>query len=333
MPSPSIYDLAVVGGGPAGLHAALKAVLLNRSVVLLDKGRKYSRLFFAPRIANVPTAQEPLKGSQLIAGGYAALARATTETDGVAMVHERTTVEAIVRDDDVFELRHGDATTRAQAVVLATGVVDRQPWFGRQERAIGPILPYANRGLVDYCLLCDGHTVKGKRVAVIGNRPPAAGVGASLRDTFGAQVTVVACRSCAPDDVAGDGADPAALHAAAEAAGLPLLDLAIQAMEGLRENRVVLVAADGTRYAFHKAFLALGWYRVNSELAVALGGATAHDGTLYTDEDCQVLREKGGEAVGRLYAIGDIRHETWNQLPSAWADAETAVIHAWAESL
>ncbi|MDX1610998.1 MAG: FAD-dependent oxidoreductase [Candidatus Thermoplasmatota archaeon] len=331
------FDLAVVGGGPGGLQAALKAALLHKRVVLFDRDRKRSRIFFAPRVANIPGSGEVIRGSQVIKSGYQALSRVNAELGDLVRVRENTEVTGIQRLAEGFELTHTDeeGTERslADVVILATGVVDRQPWIGPEAYDIGPVLPYANKGLVDYCLLCDGHTVIGKRVVVIGADESAVGIAQTLRDGFDADVTVAACIPCATGEADHEEVDHAKMSERVQEAGIPFLDITIQDIQGLRDDQVILVDQEGKHHTFEKAFLSFGWYEVNNELAVQLGAPTSRAGYLYTDEDCQVLDGKQGEPLGDLYAVGDLRYETWNQIPSAWADAETAVIHAWSQHL
>ena len=332
------YDLIVVGGGPAGLQAALKGALLHKRVLLLDKGRKFSRIFFAPRVANIPGAAEAPRGSALVKSGYLALERVNEELGELVAVRERTSATAIARTSDGFEVTTDNEdvpVVAGRVVILATGVVDRQPWIGPEAYDIGPILPYANKGLVEYCLLCDGHTVVDKRVVVIGADASAVGIAETLRDGFNAEVTVAACIACTTGEPGHDHDAPEhqQLMERIEERGFTALDIDLQEVRGLKEDRVVLVDGDGKEHPFDKAFLSFGWFKVNNELAVALGATPSRSGYLFTDEDCQVLAGRDGEPLGGLYAIGDIRYETWNQVPSAWADAETAVIHAWGQQL
>lgn len=344
----TLYDIAIIGGGPGGLHAALKAALMHQKTALFDKGRKHSRIFFSPRVANIPGTVEPPRGSKLIKDGYAALERVNDDLGPLVTVHEKTEVTRLERistaetdgegegKGEHFLLSHEGqhaGQTRAKVVILATGVVDRQPWIGPGERNIQPILPYANRGLVEYCLLCDGHTVAGKHVAVIGADPSAVGIAESLRDTWQARITIVACPTCVPGDPDPHSNQLEAILKKAEAAGIEVQRFDIRSIEGLKDDNLVLVDDRGKRHHFDKAFLTFGWYKVNNELVLGQGVTPAWDGTLYTDEDCQLLTGKEGKVHSGLYAIGDLRHETWNQIPSAWADAETAVIHAWAYRL
>ena len=58
-------DVAIVGAGPVGLHAALKAALLNMYAIVVDKSRRRSRAFFIPRLENIP-ALPGVSGAKLI---------------------------------------------------------------------------------------------------------------------------------------------------------------------------------------------------------------------------------------------------------------------------
>jgi thioredoxin reductase (NADPH) len=335
-----VRDFAIVGGGPAGLHAALKAALLFHTAVLFDKGKKHGRIFFAPKVNNIPGFPGGISGAKLLAAQRRHIEVYEEEQGGRRFVEvvEPAEVVDIARaaPDEPFALtvrlvKTGETVVRrARAVIIATGVVDRQPYIGEwTARDIRPILPYANKGTVEYCLLCDGHTVAGKTVAVIGADRKAVGIAETLRDHFGANVTVVACVDCAPD-AGGDAA--AKMRASAGKRGLPILFQPIVSVHGLKEGRLGLDFADGSTAAFDKGFLSFGWFKMNNELAVRMGGQLDADGYVKTTSDCEVL-DAAGEPIPRLFAIGDIRADAWKQIPSAFADAENAVIHAFAERL
>ncbi|HUJ78364.1 MAG TPA: FAD-dependent oxidoreductase, partial [Thermoplasmata archaeon] len=67
------YDFIVLGGGHAGLQAALKAALLQYSVLVVDRGPKYSRSYYAPRLENIPGFPEAISGHKLLDLQIAAL--------------------------------------------------------------------------------------------------------------------------------------------------------------------------------------------------------------------------------------------------------------------
>jgi thioredoxin reductase (NADPH) len=60
------YDLVIVGGGHAGLQAAAKAGLLRRTAALIDRGPKFSRSYYAPRMDNIPGFPEGVSGHRLL---------------------------------------------------------------------------------------------------------------------------------------------------------------------------------------------------------------------------------------------------------------------------
>lgn len=339
---PETFDIAIVGGGPAGAHAALKAALLFRTAVLFDKGRKFSRIFWSPRVDNLP-GRYAEAGRDIVAKGYAAIEEYEEDQDRqFVWTHENAEVTGVERDDDgLFILRaegkDGEVTARAKNLILATGCVDRQPQLRDfRKRDIEAVLPYANKGLADYCLLCDGHTVSGKRVAVIGCSPSVRGIAKSLKKNFGADTVLVPL--CNVDDEAagakdGEGGmrDPRddweSVLADLASWKIPVLFGGVKEFTGIKDGRFGIVFEDGTEESFDKAWISMGWYQVNNELALALGAATDQDGFVKTNSDGRAQDEDGNDVKG-LYVIGDLRADSWKQIPIAWGEAETAVVDA-----
>lgn len=342
--APEVFDIAVVGAGPAGLHAALKSALLFKTCVVFDKGRRHSRIFFAPQVDNIP-GRLGVSGRELLKQAEADI-RTTEEKLGHRFVdirHETAVVEAArePREEEKHPLyvlqakaKDGTMTTvRARNLVIATGSVDRQPITqDYRRRDIETILPYANKGLADYCLLCDGHLVKDKRVAVIGCGPSAGSVAASLKKNFHADTVLVTCGGLHPDHEE-DGPDiPEKTRTFLESRGVPIIEKNVTGWFGLKEGKLGIEFEDGSKEEFDKGWISMGWYSVNSELAVALGAATEADGAVKTDLNCEVL-DGNGNGIDGLFAIGDVRAGTWNQIPIGWGEAEMAVVHAFAAHL
>lgn len=328
------YDVAVIGGGPAGAHAAYKAALLFRTCILFDKGRKHSRIYFSPRVDNLP-GRYAVPGRDIVAEGYDVIRRYEEDYGRTFVtVHEDTEVTTVSRDDDgnfVLEAsgRGGDVTATARVLVLATGCVDTQPKMAEfRRRDIEAVLPYANKGLADYCLLCDGHTVENKRVAVLGCGPGSAGIAASLKKNFGADTAVVsACDLRGHDASDHDDAHWDQIAERLRGRDIPVLRGAIKELTGIKDGKFGIVFEDGRTELFDKAWISMGWYKVNSEHAVALGAQTDKDGFVVTDKDGRVLDDTG-KTIERLYAVGDLRSDSWKQIPIAWGEAEAAVIDA-----
>lgn len=169
-------------------------------------------------------------------------------------------------------------------------------------------------------------------MAVVGcGREPAI-VASVLKRHFEAIPTVVTCRGLHPQgrQLTGEEMEEMAQYVAER--GIGLVDKDVVDLFGLRENKIGFVYQDGTRQLFDKAMIDMGWHRVNNELAVQLGALLDPGGGIRTSGDCEVLDE-AGTVIHGVFAVGDIRSGTWNQVPIAWGEAETAIIHAFAEHL
>lgn len=342
------YDVAVVGGGPAGLMAALKSALLFHTAVVLDKGKRTSRAFFVPNMDNIPGYPTGVSGRRVMEDLRAQIENAEKVAGRRFVTYEEpVAVESLSRDDSGVYTLEGHrmkgrepkgepVRVRARVVVLATGVVDRQPYIGQsvdKPYDISAILPYANKGLADYCLLCDGHTVNGKRVAVLGLGPGSAGIAESLRDHFGASETVlVTCIACATGEPGHDHSRHEGAIEKLRANGLPVIDKTISRLEGIKDERIRLVFEDGSKEEFDKAWISFGWFKVNHDLAKQMGASIDDDGYVRTTEDCEAL-DGDAEPIPGLFVVGDLRAETWKQIPIALGDAESAIVHAFAVRL
>lgn len=346
--APDVYDIAVVGGGPAGLHAAMKAALLYKTCILFDKGNRHSRIFFAPRVANIP-GRVGVSGRDLIKQGEADIEAVERDIGRrfVTLRHdtEVTAASREPRDGEKHPLfvltaravkgddADAEGTVRARNLIIATGSVDRQPITQEyRRRDIDTILPYANKGLADYCLLCDGHLVEHKRVAVIGCGESAGSVAASLKKNFHAETTLVTCGGLHPDHP-DEGPDvPEKTRRFLAERDIPVIEKTVKGWFGLKEGKLGIEFADGSKEEFDKGWISMGWYSINSELAAALGAATGTQGGVKTDRNCEAV-DDAGDVIDGLFAIGDVRAGTWNQIPIAWGEAETAVVHAFAAHL
>lgn len=320
-----IADVAIVGAGPVGLHAALKAALLNHSVVVLDGAQRYSRAFFVPRVANLPGI-EPISGRELMRRQRAALAAYKK-----VQIFDYTQVTELIPSRDGFQLRCnmimdkvvvGSTQYSSRCVILATGVNDRQVEINGSIRSV---LPYANTGIVVYCVLCDGHTLIDKETVVIGYTYDAVWVAVHAA-RFAKSVTLVTHNK---ELFQGE-------HLSVErgrktldtmrSSGIDVVQAEIKELFGIERNIIGMRFEDGVQREFEKAVMALGFYRVKNELPLQIGAHVDTHGFIIVDDDCRVHR-KNGRAIPGLYAVGDIT-SNWKQIPVGWGDAEKAVLHA-----
>ncbi len=150
------FDIAVIGGGPAGISAAVTAASKGRSVVLFEAHG------FSPRLRSVEMISDymglpPMPGTQLMDTFVEHLRRTDVEVVEEKIISLREIGEG-------FELGtpHGNYT--ADAVVLATGISRSNLFPGEKE--------FLGKG-VSYCALVDGTKYKHKRVAAIATVPDA----------------------------------------------------------------------------------------------------------------------------------------------------------------
>ncbi|UCD92333.1 MAG: NAD(P)/FAD-dependent oxidoreductase [Methanobacteriota archaeon] len=320
MPDEEIYDFIIVGGGPVGLHAGLKAALLNHTALVLDKGRKWCRIWFVPRVDNIPTHPDGISGRELVKLGREALEKYGHK------VQLKDLFEVVqIEKDDVFKIKamsergKGLVEFKSRAVILATGIIDNQPIING---SIRPILPYANKGLVHYCLFCDGHMMTGQDVAVIGHGEFAANTAFDLTFFEAKSVTILTNGKEMFEDKNQD-----VLSSKLSESGVEIVKEEITGLFGLDKNLFGIEFQDGFKKEFDSGMVALGLFRINNDLAVSLGGQLDEDGYVVTDEDCRVLDGSGSPVKG-LYAVGDVRND-WNQITIGFGDAERAVIHAY----
>ncbi len=150
----TVYDVIVVGGGPAGLSAAQYAARSNLKTIVVDKSPTAGALAFTSRIENYPGLPEPVSGKELLD-----VFRKQAVTFGAEYV-EKLVVGARL-DDEVKEIYTMDETYRGRAVIIATGSMGRKPTIKGEAEFLG-------RG-VSYCAVCDAAFYRGKTVCVIGD--------------------------------------------------------------------------------------------------------------------------------------------------------------------
>ena len=318
------YDLTVVGGGHAGLQAAVKGALLQHSVALLDRGPKYSRSYYAPHMANIPGFPEGVSGHRLLDLQIAAVRRLEARI-GYFTPAVVTSVERTAAGFDVgFDWLKQNLVARSRAVVLAMGVVDRIPVVGGK---IDTIFPWANQAIVDFCLLCDGWDLVDKSVAVLGHDAFAVRTALDILTFHPKSVEMLTHGRTLLEGVPEP--DRSALAAALAEHAIPSVASEMVGFDGIREKVFGVQFADGTHRTYDRGFSGLGWYDMHDAIPRSLGCRFDSDGYVVTDEDCRAIDDATGEPIPGLYCIGDQRNG-WNQIPEAWATAERAVVHAWA---
>ncbi len=152
-----MYDVIVIGGGPAGMTAALYAKRAGKSVMMLESDAFGGQIATAPRVENFPSVNE-IAGARLADNMFE-----QALSHGVEFDMGRASVETAERG---FTVKTEYASYFAKAVVLATGVSHKKLGVPSEEKLAG-------KG-VCYCAVCDGAFYKDKSVCVVGDGNSAA---------------------------------------------------------------------------------------------------------------------------------------------------------------
>lgn len=150
-----MLDLAIVGGGPAGLTAGLYATRggLN-NVVMFEMGMPGGQITGSSEIENYPGQGSVMTGMDLMATW-------PEQCQKFGLKHEMAQVDNITKLGDIFKITTSDKKEfEAKSVLIATGSVPRRAGFKGENEFFG-------RG-VSTCATCDGFFYKNKEVAVIG---------------------------------------------------------------------------------------------------------------------------------------------------------------------
>lgn len=146
-----MYDIIVVGGGPAGLTAALYALRANKSVLIIEKATFGGQITYSPRVENYPAVPDS-SGNEI----------------AEKLVDQVLSQGAEIELSKVLEIRDGDTKTvvtedgeyECKAVIIATGARHRMLGIAGEEKLVG-------EG-ISFCAVCDGAFYNGKEVAVVG---------------------------------------------------------------------------------------------------------------------------------------------------------------------
>jgi thioredoxin reductase (NADPH) len=166
-----IYDVIIIGGGPAGLTAALYASRSKLKTIILDKSPTAGALAYSHKIENYPGLANPVSGKEL-------LDTMRRQAEGFGAEYRETQVVGINLSGDIKEVFTMDRTYSGKTMIIATGSMGRKPSLKGEGEFLG-------RG-VSYCAICDAAFFKEKTVCIIGNSEEAikeAGVLAKFAET------------------------------------------------------------------------------------------------------------------------------------------------------
>lgn len=146
------YDLAIIGGGVAGMTAAVYAARSGLNTVIIEKAGFGGQAALTAKIENYPSVKE-IEGFELAANMKA-------QVDALGVESKYGDVTALTKADGLFTITTPSETIEAKAAIIANGVRRRELGIEGEERLRG-------RG-ISWCAVCDGGFFRKKKVAVIG---------------------------------------------------------------------------------------------------------------------------------------------------------------------
>ncbi len=293
-----MYDIVVIGAGPAGMTAALYAARADRNVLLLEKESFGGQVVFSPKIENYPGFMQ-MSGNEF--------ADKLIEQ----VLNQGVTVEL----DEAVEIRDGKVKTvvgasgaeyECGAVIIATGSRHRMLGLEGEERLIG--------NGISFCAVCDGAFYAGQTVAVIGGGNSALQEAVLLSDIC-KKVTIVQNL----DFLTGEG-KLVSLLAKRENVEY-IYGATVEKFLGDSELSGLILDQKGTkiRLDVDGVFVAIGQVPVND----AFAPVTDIDGRGYivSGEDC--LTKTPG-----VFVAGDCRTKNIRQITTACGDGAVAAMTA-----
>jgi thioredoxin reductase (NADPH) len=270
-----ILDCLIVGGGPAGLTAAIYLARFHLDILVIDGGK--SRAAWIPCTRNVSGFPDGIRGTDL-------LQRMQAQACKYGARIEAEFVTKLERDSStgLFTATWGSGCRLARTVLLATGVTNRRPPMDEQlhDGALA-------RGLVRYCPICDGYEVTDKRVGVIGSDSHGVAEALFLR-SYTADLTLIApdkALRLKPED-----------YQKLKNAGIECIDGPARAV-AIPDGCIVVDTAEG-HYTFDTIYPALG-SDTHVQLAEMAGAALSASNCIVVDSHMRTR-------IPGLYAAGDV---------------------------
>ena len=272
-----ILDCLIVGGGPAGLTAAVYLARFHLDILVVDGGK--SRAAWIPCTRNHAGYPDGIEGKEL-------LSRMRDQACKYGAKIETEYVTKLERDEKtgMFTATWGSGKAIARTVLLATGLANRRPPMEEElhDEALA-------RGLVRYCPICDGYEVTDKKVGVIGSDSHGVAEAVFIR-SYTADVTLIA-----PDTALKlKDVDQQKL----KDAGIDCVDGPAQAV-AITGDCIVVDTVEG-HYTFDSIYPALG-SDTHTQLGEMVGAKLADDGCFLCDSHQRT-------SVPGLYAAGDVVH-------------------------
>lgn len=286
-----MYDVIVIGGGPAGLSAALYLARYDRSVALFDAGQGRSTWHqINHNYLGFPGGVPARKLREL---GYEQLA----EYEQVTVFKHK--IERLRRENGIFHADSQNDQWQSRCVILCTGVIDHYPHFPGWDQYVGHSM--------FWCITCDGYGCKNAHVAVLGTTNAAASQALQLQ-RFSPFITVITnSEECTINE---------SFQRRLKAAKIDLIHDKIVAAEGEHGSLKSIVMRSGECVAVDQIFSQQG-ATPQTALAKEVGVLLSAQGYICVDHEQRTN-------VAGFFAAGDVTRLHSHQVSTAVHEGGTA---------
>jgi thioredoxin reductase (NADPH) len=293
----NIKDMVIIGGGPAGLTAALYGARAKMDLALYEKGAYGGQMTTTAHIENYPGFPDGIGGFEL-----ADLMQKQAEAFGLSI--EYNSINSISKEGDLFILDTSNGEVTARSVVICTGAIPNKLGIPGEEKLTG-------RG-VSYCATCDGALYRERKVAVVGGGDSAVEEALFLT-RFAGEVHII--------------------HRRDELRAIPLVrDRALEHEKITMQWNSVVEEVMGDDEVTE---LTLKDVNSGDNRTLAVDGVFIYvgispqtdflSGLVETDESGYIVTDHNmSSSVPGIYAAGDVRHGSIRQVSAAVGDGATA---------
>jgi thioredoxin reductase (NADPH) len=295
-----IYDVVIIGGGPAGLSAAQYAARARLKTVVLDKSSSAGALASASSIENYPGMPEPVSGSELLD-----IFRKQALKFGAEYLDD-TQVIGVNLEGNVKEVFTMNRTYSGKTVILATGSMGRKASISGESEFLG-------KG-VSYCAVCDAAFFRGKTVCVIGGSEEAVKEAGHLTKFAETVYLIVPSKKLKVDD------DYPSLN---EENLKILIERKVTSIEGSDiVERIIMADPEGNEETIELSGVFV-YLQGNKPIVDFLGGMLETSA-----EDCIVAGRHMDTSVPGVFAAGDVTCTEIRQVVIAAANGCAAALSA-----
>ena len=297
-----VYDIIIIGGGPAGLGAAIYSSRARMRTLIIEKAGCGGLIAITDNLENYPGFDKGINGFELTSK-----MEQQARTSGAEIAYGE--VVEIETDETLKKVILTDKTYITKTIIIASGSSFKKLGVKGEEEFIG-------RG-ISFCATCDGPFFKNKEVAVIGGGNSALQEALFLTK-FASKVTLIHRRN------EFRAAKILQERVAAEPKIKIILDTVVEEITGtetIEKIKVRNVKSDAAKeIPVNGVFIFIGW-TPNTKFLMSNKIALDEKGYILTDEQMKT-------SIDGIYACGDVRKKSLRQVVTAVSDGATASVSA-----